>query len=139
MIIFICTFLLCLMSLSSSTHSGNTLLCKETIQCLSTTSGQILIPHYNATTHSLRCNLGDKIDNARLKQKKQIQPNGLAESSTVLVQNFVDQLCNWSTIKLPQNGSKCKCELLKSFQANATPRPCERVVQDNALKPQDRL
>jgi hypothetical protein len=39
-------------------------LCKETIQCRSTTSGQILIPHYNATTLSLRCTLRDKIDNA---------------------------------------------------------------------------
>ncbi len=95
--IFICTFLWTSMSLSTSTscHSGNTLLCKETIQCLSTTSGRILIPHYNTTTLSLRHTLGDKIDNAREKQKKQIWPNGMAESSTVLFQNFDDQLCNW--------------------------------------------
>ncbi len=78
MIILICTFPWSLMSLSTSTscHSGNTLLCKETIQCRSTTSGQILIPHYDATTLSLRCTLGEKI--------------------------------------------KCKCELLKSCQANAS-------------------
>ena len=44
MIIFICTFPWTWMSLSTSTscHSGNTFLCKETIQCHSTTSGQIL-------------------------------------------------------------------------------------------------
>ncbi len=40
-------------------------LCKETIQCRSTTSEQKLIPHYNATTLSLSCTLGDKIGNAR--------------------------------------------------------------------------
>jgi hypothetical protein len=44
----------------------------------------------------------------------------LAESSTVLFQNFDDQLCNWSTIELPRNGAKRKCELLKSCQANAS-------------------
>ncbi len=67
MIIFICTFPWTLMSLSTSTscHSGNTLLSKETIQGHSTTSGRILIPHYNSTTLSLRGTLGDKIDNAR--------------------------------------------------------------------------
>ncbi len=119
MIIFICTFPWTLMSLSTSTffHSGNTLLCKETMQCHSATSGQILIPHYNAITLSLRHTLGDKIDNARLKKKKQIWPNGLAELNTVLVQNCNDQLCNWSTIELPRNGAKCKYKLLKSCQA----------------------
>ncbi len=130
------------MSLSTSTscHYGNTLLCKETVQCCRATSGKILIPHYNATTLSLRCTLGEKIDNAGQKQKKQIWPNGLAESSTVLVQNFDDQLCNWSTIKLPRNGVKHKCKLLKSCQAQMqAPWPGERVEQDNALKPQDRL
>ncbi len=67
MIIFICTCLWTLMYLSTSTscHSGNTLLCKETIQCHSTTSGRILIPHYNGTNLSLKRTLGDKIDNAR--------------------------------------------------------------------------
>ncbi len=125
---------------STSCHSGITLLRKETIQCRSTTSGQILIPHYNATTLSLRCNLGEKIDNKRWKQKKQIQPNGLAESSTLLFQNSDDQLCNWSTIELPRNGAKHKCKLLKSCQVQMqAPRPGKRVVQDNALKPQDRL
>ncbi len=104
---------------STSCHSGNTLLCKETIQCRSMTSGQILIPHYNATTLSLRRTLRDKIDNAIL-QKKKIHPNGLAESSTVLFQNFDDQYCNWSTIELPRNGAKRKCKLLKSCQANAS-------------------
>ncbi len=65
MIIFIRTFPWTLNSLSTSTscHSGNTLLCKVTIQCCSTTSGKILIPYYNATTLSLRRTLGDKIDN----------------------------------------------------------------------------
>jgi hypothetical protein len=43
----------------------------------------------------------------------------LAESSTVLFQNFDDQYCNWSTIKLPRNGAKRKYKLLKSCQANA--------------------
>ncbi len=62
MLIFIFTFLWSSMSLSTSTscHSGNTLLCKETIQCRSTTSRRILIPHYNATTLSLRCTLRKK-------------------------------------------------------------------------------
>jgi hypothetical protein len=44
----------------------------------------------------------------------------LAESSTVLFQNFDDQLWNWSTIKLPRNDAKRKCKLLKSCQANAS-------------------
>ncbi len=44
-------------------------------QCRSTTTGLLLIPHYNATTLPLRRTLGDKIDNA-IQQKKQIQPNG---------------------------------------------------------------
>jgi hypothetical protein len=93
---------------------------EETIQCRSTsTSGQILIPHYNATTLSLRHFLGDKIDST-IHQKKQIRPNGLAESSTVLFQNFDDQLWNWSTIELPRNGDKRKCKLLKSCQENAS-------------------
>ncbi len=127
------------LSTSISCHSGNTLLCKETIQCHSTTSGWILIPHYNATTLSMRRTLGDKIDNAREKQKNQIQPNSLAEPSTVLFQNFDDQLCNWSTINFPRNGAKHKCKLLKSCQAQRAPRLGKRVVQDNALKPQDRL
>ena len=139
MIIFICTFLWSSMSFSTSTHFGNTLLCKETMQCHSATSGQILIPHYNAITLSLRHTLGDKIDNARLKKKKQIWPNGLAELNTVLVQNCNDQLCNWSTIELPRNGAKCKCKLLKSCQANASTKTRQRVVQDNALKLWDRL
>ncbi len=75
--IFISNIPLSSISLSSITscHSGNTLLCKETIQCHSTTSALLLILHYNATTLSLRCTLGDKIDNTIL-QKKQIQPNG---------------------------------------------------------------
>ncbi len=49
--IFISTFPWSFISLSTSTscHSGNTLLCKETIQCRSTTSGLIVIPHYNDT------------------------------------------------------------------------------------------
>jgi hypothetical protein len=96
--------------------------------------------YYNATTLSLRCTLGDKIDKTRSKQKKQIQPNGLAESSTVLIQNFDDRLCNWSTIKLPRNGAKHKCKLLKCCQAQMqAPRPGKRVVQDNASKLQDRF
>jgi hypothetical protein len=77
--------------------------------------------YYNATTLSLRCTLGDKIDNA-IKQKKQIRPNGLAESSTVLFQNFDNQYWNWSTIELPRNGAKRKCKLLKSCEANANTR-----------------
>ncbi len=105
-----------------------------------TTSGKILIPHNNATILSLRHTLGEKIDNARYKQKKPIWPIGLAETSTVLFPNFDHQLCNWSTIKLPRNAAKRKCKLLKSCQAQMrAPRPGERVVQDNALKPQDRL
>ncbi len=121
MIIFISTLPWSLISLSTSTscHSGNTLLCKETIQCCSTTSGQILIPHYNATTLSLRRTLGDKINSA-IWQKQQIRPNGLAESSTVLFQNFYDQYCNWSIIELPRNGAKGKCKLLKICQANVS-------------------
>ncbi len=51
------------LSTFTSCHSGNTLLCKETIECRSTTSGLLLIPHYYATTLSLRRTLGDKIDN----------------------------------------------------------------------------
>ncbi len=66
-----------LLSTSTFCHSGNTLLCKETIQCRSTTLGRILIPHFYATTLSLRRTRGDKIDNA-IKQKKRIWPNGLA-------------------------------------------------------------
>ncbi len=55
-------------------------------------------------------------------------------------QIFDDQLGNWSTIQLPRNGTKCKCKLLKSCQAQMqAPRPGERVVQDNALKPWGRL
>ncbi len=56
MINFICTFTLIMLFLSTSIscHSGNTFLCKGTIQCRSTTSRQILISHYNATTLSLR-------------------------------------------------------------------------------------
>jgi hypothetical protein len=104
---------------SNFCHSENTLLCKETIRCRSTTSGLILIPHYNATTLSLRCTLGDKIGDT-IKQKKQIRSNGLAESSTVLFQSFDNQLWNWSTIKFPRNGAKCKCKLLKSCLANAS-------------------
>ncbi len=42
MIIFIITLPWSSISLSTSTHSGNTLLCKETIQGCSTTSGWIL-------------------------------------------------------------------------------------------------
>ncbi len=135
MIIFICTFPWTLMSLSTSTscHSGNTLLCKETIQCSSTTSGWILIPHYNATTLSLGCTLGDKIDNA-IQQKKQIWPNGLAESSTVLFQNFDDQYCNWSTIELPRNGAKHKCKLLKRCQANASTKTGQKGCAGKCLE-----
>jgi hypothetical protein len=51
----------------------------------------------------------------------------LAKSSTVLFQNF----------ELPRNGAKQKCKLLNICQAQA-PGPGERVVQNNALKPQDR-
>ncbi len=126
------------LSTSTSCHSGHTLLCKETIQCRSTTSGLLLILHYNATTLSLRCTLGDKIDNSILEKKK-IQPNGLAESSTALFQNFADQYCNWSTIKLPRNGTKRKCKLLKVAKQMRAPRPGKKVVQENALKPQNRL
>ncbi len=82
-----------LLSSSTSCHSEKTLLCKETIQCPSTTSGQILIPHYYATTLSLKCTFRDKIDNA-IQQKKQVWSNGVAESSTVLFQIFDDQYCN---------------------------------------------
>jgi hypothetical protein len=46
--------------------------------------------------------------------------DGLAESSTVLFQNFDDQFWNWSTIELPRNGVKRKCKLLKSCQVNAS-------------------
>ncbi len=63
----------------------------------------------------------------------------LAESSTVLFQNFNNQYCNWSTIDLPRNGAKCKCKLLKSAKQMQAPRLGERVVQENALKPQDTL
>ncbi len=135
MIIFICTFPWTSMSLSTSIscHSGNTFLCEETIQCHSTTSGQILIPHYNATTLSLRCTLEDKIDNA-INQKKHIQPNGLAESSTVLFQNFDNQYCNWSTIKLPRNGPKLKCKLIKSCQANASTKTGQKGCAEKCLE-----
>ncbi len=66
MIIFISTLPWSSISLSTSTscHSVNTILCKETIQCRSTTSGLLLIPHYNATALPSRRTLGDKIDNA---------------------------------------------------------------------------
>ncbi len=66
MIIFISTLPWTLISLSTSTscHSGNTLLCKETIQCRITTSRLLLIPHYYATTLSLRHTLEDKTDKA---------------------------------------------------------------------------
>ncbi len=74
---------------------------------------------HNATTLPLRRTLRDKIYNAIL-QKKQIQPSGLAESSTVLFQNFDDQHWNWSTIELPRNDAKRNCKLLKSRQANAS-------------------
>jgi hypothetical protein len=118
---------------SNSQHSGNTLLCKETIQCRSTTSGRILIPHYNATTLSLRCTFGDKINNA-IYQKKQIRPNGLAESSTVLFSNFNNQCWNWSTTKLPRNGAKRKCKLLKSCQANASTNPRQKGCAGKCLE-----
>jgi hypothetical protein len=134
MIIFISTLPWSSVSLSTSTtcHSGNTLLCKETIQCR-TTSGRILIPHYNATTLSLRCTLQDKIDNA-IYQKKQIQPNSLAKSSTVLFQNFDDKYCNGSTIELPKNGTKCKCKQLKSCQANSSTKTRRKGCSGKCLE-----
>jgi hypothetical protein len=63
----------------------------------------------------------------------------LAESSTVLFQNFDDQYWNWSTIKLPRNGAKRKCKLLKVAKQMQAPRLGKKVVQENALKPQGRL
>ncbi len=82
--IFISTFPWSLRSLSTSTscHSGNTLLCKETVQCRSTTSGLILIPHYNAITLSLRCTLGDKIDNAIAEENDSTNRLGRINHST---------------------------------------------------------
>jgi hypothetical protein len=44
----------------------------------------------------------------------------LAKSSTKLFQNFNDQYYEWGTIKLPRNGAKRKCKLLKSCQVNAS-------------------
>jgi hypothetical protein len=77
---------------------------------------------------------------SKIEVEKQIQPNSLAESSTLLFPNFDDHLCNWYTIKLPRNGAKHKYELLKSCQAQMrVPRPGKRVVQDNVLKLQGTL
>ncbi len=69
---------------------------------------------------------------------KQIWPNGLANSSTVIFQNFDNQYCNWSTIELPRNGAKHKCKLLKVAKQMQAPRLGERVVQENALEPWDK-
>jgi hypothetical protein len=58
----------------------------------------------------------------------------LAESSTVLLQNFDDQLWNWSTIKLPRNGAKRKCKLLKSCQANASTKTGQKGCAGKCLE-----
>jgi hypothetical protein len=58
----------------------------------------------------------------------------LAESSTVLFQNFDDQYWNWNTIKLSRNGTKRKCKLLKSCQANASTKTGQKGCAGKCLE-----
>jgi hypothetical protein len=58
----------------------------------------------------------------------------LAESSTVLFQNFDNQLWNWSTLELPRNGAKRKCKLLTSYQANASTKTRQKGCAGKCLE-----
>ena len=140
------------MSLSTSTsrHSGNTLLCKETIQFHSTTSGRILIPQYYATTFSLSRTLGDRLttqDRSRRNRFNQMAWENQAQYTfKILMTNCVIGVQSNSQEMVPSAKAsywrvgKQKCKLLKSCQAQMqAPRPDKRVVQDNVLKSQGRL
>jgi hypothetical protein len=53
-------------------------------------------------------------------RKKRFNQTAWQNQAQYSFKNFDDQLCNWSTIELPRNGTKHKCELLKNCQANAS-------------------
>ncbi len=122
MIIFIYTFPWTLMSLSTYTscHSGNTF-------CVRKQFSATVLPQYKYWSLNImqqpspwdalsekRSTMQDRSRRNRFNQK------AWQNQARYSFKKFDDQLCNWSTIKLPRNGAKHKCELLKSCQANAS-------------------
>ncbi len=132
-IIFTSTLPWSLISLSTSCHSGNTLLCKETIHGCSTTSGQILF-----STLMQQPSPWDAPSEIRLtkqySKRNRFNQTAWQNQAQYSFKIFDDQYWNLSTIELPRNGAKCKCKLLKSCQANASTKTGRKGCAEKCLE-----
>ncbi len=141
MIIFACTFPWSSMSSSTSTscHSGNTLLHNETIQCHSTTSGQKLISHYNATTSPWDALLEKRLTMQDWSRRNKFDQTALQNQAQYSFKLLMTNCVIGVQLNSQEMVPSANASYLKVAKQMQAPRPVKKIVQDNSLKPRDRL